>query len=713
MSFKLIAIRPLNDCNPKFLKNLEENRVYKFYDDYTFKFKNNNRNDEIKSIKYKPTIPENLYNQGNLNINISAIVGKNGSGKSTLMELLYLGFFYLSTLIDLLEIDNIKNTSKNLQFEDNETVIKNILSFFKSDFYSREYNLRNKNLSDLNNIDTKDVLRIIKHFSDELRKHKLNPNENFVSIGRLRLEIIYTFDDITFYNFKLDNDEQFKDQKGKLYSLKIIGEDENLSLKENEEKSKYLFYNLGVNYSHYALNSKDIGNWINSLFHKNDSYQAPIVLNPMRTEGIIDINNENYLVRSRMLSNILIQSSLRELAPKKIIQKILLEVDNEKFEIRDFDNDFMIILQSILKKYEYDSSFYDSKDSLNVKKYIYRKFSNILTGYKKYIDKYNNTKIELLDQEKIEDFIETVLEDDSHVTLKLKQAIYHLYSGHYFLEDKNYIIEDLNEYTSYLKDNNPFNFRLIEQILPSFYSVDYLFEDKSSFNNMSSGEKQKIHSLNSLVYHLRNIDSVNNKKKNKKTIIEKKDEIIKYENVNLIFDEIELYYHPELQRTFINDLLQYIDNAELSDIKSINCIFITHSPFILSDIPTQNIMFLETEEKNGIDENGIEEIKKKSIQKKNLNKTFAANIHDLLADSFFMQNGYLGEFAKLTIKEVISYLSKRIKETNKWNKENVKIFINQIGEPLLKDSLNELYYTKFPEEIEKEIKRLEKIKNKL
>jgi hypothetical protein len=31
MSFKLLAIRPLDGCNPKFLKNLEENRIYQFY----------------------------------------------------------------------------------------------------------------------------------------------------------------------------------------------------------------------------------------------------------------------------------------------------------------------------------------------------------------------------------------------------------------------------------------------------------------------------------------------------------------------------------------------------------------------------------------------------------------------------------------------------------------------------------------------------------
>ena len=33
MSFKLIAKKTLTDCNPKFLKNLEENKVYKFYDE--------------------------------------------------------------------------------------------------------------------------------------------------------------------------------------------------------------------------------------------------------------------------------------------------------------------------------------------------------------------------------------------------------------------------------------------------------------------------------------------------------------------------------------------------------------------------------------------------------------------------------------------------------------------------------------------------------
>lgn len=42
MSFKLIAIRPLKECNPNYLKNLKTNQLYKFYNDYIF-YDNNNQ----------------------------------------------------------------------------------------------------------------------------------------------------------------------------------------------------------------------------------------------------------------------------------------------------------------------------------------------------------------------------------------------------------------------------------------------------------------------------------------------------------------------------------------------------------------------------------------------------------------------------------------------------------------------------------------------
>src|SRR5690606_25959341 len=135
------------------------------------------------------------------------------------------------------------------------------------------------------------------------------------------------------------------------------------------------------------------------------------------------------------------------------------------------------------------------------------------------------------------------------------------------------------------------------------------------FNALSSGEKQKIFGSATLLYHLANINSVRRSGK-----------YVKYRHVNVIRDEIELYYHPELQRTYIKDVLDSLDNADLSAIAGINLLFITHSPFILSDIPKSNILFLE--------DNGMPSANAVKTQ------TFGANIHDLLKESFFLQDGY-------------------------------------------------------------------------
>lgn len=48
--------------------------------------------------------------------------------------------------------------------------------------------------------------------------------------------------------------------------------------------------------------------WIEALFHKNDGYRTPIVLNPFRERGNIDINVETELAEQRSIAFFLISS---------------------------------------------------------------------------------------------------------------------------------------------------------------------------------------------------------------------------------------------------------------------------------------------------------------------------------------------------------------------------------------------------------------------
>src|SRR6218665_1807344 len=100
--FRLLGIKTGNRLNIKknetdekdYLRILSENTYYPFYNCYDF---------DGETFTYFPSEDIDLYNNssGNLNIQISAIVGKNGTGKSTLLELLYLVNYNLGCICDL------------------------------------------------------------------------------------------------------------------------------------------------------------------------------------------------------------------------------------------------------------------------------------------------------------------------------------------------------------------------------------------------------------------------------------------------------------------------------------------------------------------------------------------------------------------------------------------------------------------------------------
>lgn len=208
----------------------------------------------------------------------------------------------------------------------------------------------------------------------------------------------------------------------------------------------------------------------------------------------------------------------------------------------------------------------------------------------------------------------------------------------------------------------------------------------------------------------------------------------------LLLDEPELGYHPVWKRKFVDAITKSIpvlfsklnpnrnlfdtESAEFSDLKT-QIIFTTHDPLTLSDIPIDNVTFID----RNITEN------KSLIINRNEDvdlATFGANVHDLLAHSFFLDDGFMGEFAKEKIQETIDNLNFEIlkkeiielKDSQKSiNKESLerkekefkdleeklvpmasqylKSIIEIIDEPLLKYKMQEMFYEAFPDEIDR------------
>ncbi|WP_312390219.1 hypothetical protein [Chryseobacterium sp.] len=754
MSFKLLAIRPLKGCNPKFLKNLEEGRIYKFYNDYKF-FNGEDRVDDFKyeidvnSIKdveridVEETLPKDFFGK---NINISAIVGKNGSGKSALVELLVASIVKIALEIkpNFIDLDNIyKSSERKVGFQNSLLLdLKNINTeffFVHNAFPCIMHNDELKCFSSLNQPSKKvdKIRRIV------LKNGKIKMITDFIRNGNVFIRQI----DISRKNLKSDQ---------LINHLQITREE--LHFFQN------FFYTMVINYSHYAFNNLEQGEWLRGVFHKNDGYQLPIVINPYRSDGNIDINSEKYLASSRFLVNILQDKFLRQISEEKEITHISVELDSEKFFGWDKldEND----LYDWDKKYRKDKRLQiNDQDKENILKWIAETFSELKLDinlnknkflypfvrdyillklvkmrhypiYKDFKECFihkseefnvsdnivNKDRYFINNKKLIKEYIKAIAGDLSHTTDKFRQALFflkfiYINKNNLFKKDESELLLSIDELFERVNKNylslcsedpliipEELNRFTISESLPSFFKINYFFDDEYSdnnFNNFSSGEKQKIFSIHSVIYHLRNLKSVmpnhnhmiNGKKREKI--------LIGYCNVTIIFDEIELYAHPEFQRKYLNDLLKALNSDSIHlENKNINIIFITHSPFILSDIPKQNVLFID----NGNPED-FKEI-----------NTFGANITDLLAEGFFFaeeEDGkkiLMGDFAKNKINEVINI----IKEKNGEKKELAKRIIELIGEHLLKNKLNEMYYKSFDSEklIQLEMTELERLAKK-
>lgn len=409
--------------------------------------------------------------------------------------------------------------------------------------------------------------------------------------------------------------------------------------------------------------------WLNGLFHKNDGYQIPLVLTPFRKEGNYDINVENRLAYERLMSIMVRQEGDNRVINGHLrVSSFRLRRNNLDYELayihhklgyRQFSREDFEKMSAVLLSTWSELIGLDLTKAVQGKaygqlaiNYLVYKTLKIAYTYDEYRD-YNtdfNAKRKEFNEKAFRLLVQKTIANYSHVSSKLYRTVAYLIWDVYELEklaqDKSADfrvdainrrwVEAFGSKKIDITDSIGSSLILESALAPPFLDITIGMEDVQTgaevpFEYLSSGEKQQAYTISSLVYHLKNLDSVSRDAST--------NDRVAYDYVQLILEEVELYYHPELQRQFVRNLLDGIGQAGLSFIKSINVCIVTHSPFVLSDIPQQNVLALRK------DNSEVQRI-----------PSFGANIHEMLKLSFFLERGSVGDFAQWTITRIAQCL---------------------------------------------------------
>ena len=593
---------------------------------------------------------KNIRNQGfNFNSNslfdndlkITAIVGENGSGKSGLVESLMM------------------------------CLLNNKREKFKYKFY----------------LIFKDSIKEYIYFtpnwelSDELKIKKL-----YINCESIKLETFNPF--ILHYNYAIDNfSSNFQEAilHNDIYDyekndLNIFSQPNKLRNEMHIEKiNKENLKNMVNVYSFILDNNLNIS----KLKYVQDlSYR---IANSFGRGSNVDFTPDTFKLEFNYVNYI---SSFHDLEIRKSIDAYCKkqESTSEISTLKKFTVIFLIFRL-------YELAYYQEIKRIDISENFINKVLQELKEIEvqtraKILNKERDSESVIFNQEVIDDFINKFEYTFYKELLKeeIKQKLPDIFNTAWYID---YIDSNSKQTTDLFKNRNEFDKKiLIEllQYLPSFIEFEFWNNKRISYKDLSYGEKTINRFFYNLFYHINHFSKG------------------AYKNFFIILDEIEIGLHPDWQKKFLSFCINIVKILEIFFEIRIHIILATHSPFILSDLPKENVIFLEKDKESGLCKNVSEHTKL---------KTFGANIHTLLSDGFFMSDGLMGEFAKKTIQDVITYLNDKSNPIQNMNKQKAWQTIQLIGEPFLKHKLEEKYNEKFLTQEEQKQNKIKQLENEL
>lgn len=592
-----------------------------------------------------------LYDSGSISVSISAIVGENGSGKSSILDMM---------------VRTLNNIATAFLGEKPQYAAAEHVHFIEYVYGSILF----------------------------LQGHEIKR----IDVEGRKIQLVH----YRVYNgngVAQDRIEYHMSNKEVLLDVRNNNVDNLLSRRtQSMRKLAELFYTIVCNYSLYAYNPSDYWEeytneeridkirpkqnylkypylrcWLTGLFHKNDGYQMPLVLNPMRMNGVINAPKENRLAKERLLSMLFYKEDNNENSsyyPFKIINKNHVIVGLSLNDLRDenyiWTRDWMIekglfgIRSRLYRDFERISNeivnYLVVKEGIDTNgakhklacRYVVYKILKIGKNYKKYNKILSNLRKTNCSLDLLHHHIDELLYDYSHITMKLRRTLMYLESKIYDDGRQVYKLKDIEEKAkTFIADYNLFNElphrELADFLPPPIFDIEFQIvkreniDENGNYNeqniipfwSLSSGERQIAYIISNFVYHVVNINSVHY---NEVDVVANQP-LLKYKYINVIFDEIELYFHPDLQRRFLFLIVEALKSIHIEYIEGINILLVTHSPFVLSDLPKSNVLALSRTNEDVVGE------------------TFCANIQEMLGQNFFMEYS-MGKIAQKQVEEI-------------------------------------------------------------